>query len=40
MGGYGAIFRDYRGHVVGAFSYNLEMPSSVATEVMAVIKVI
>ena len=40
MGGYGAIFRDYRGHVPGAFLSNLEMPSSVAEEVMAVTKVI
>lgn len=40
VGGYGAIFPDYRGHVLGAFSSHLEMPSSVDAEVMAVIKAI
>ncbi|KAK9949954.1 hypothetical protein M0R45_005462 [Rubus argutus] len=40
VGGYGAIFRDYKGHFLGAFASNLDVPSSVAAEVMAVIKAI
>ena len=39
-GGYGAVFRDYKSHVIGAFASNLDIPSSVAAEVMAVIKAI
>ncbi|PRQ50126.1 putative ribonuclease H-like domain, reverse transcriptase zinc-binding domain-containing protein [Rosa chinensis] len=38
--GYGVVFRDYRGYVLGAFASNFDIPSSVAAEVMAVIKVI
>ncbi|XP_062022669.1 uncharacterized protein LOC133738979 [Rosa rugosa] len=38
--GYRGIFHDFRGHVIGAFHCNLDIPSSIATEVMAVIKVI
>ncbi|KAL6225911.1 hypothetical protein ACLB2K_004760 [Fragaria x ananassa] len=38
--GYGGVFRDYSGKVMGAFCSNLDIPSSVAAEVMAVIKTI
>ncbi|PRQ28207.1 putative ribonuclease H-like domain, acyl-CoA desaturase [Rosa chinensis] len=38
--GYGGVFRDYRGEVVGAFSSSLDIPSSITAEVMAVIKAI
>ena len=37
VGGFGAVFRDFKGHVLGAFSSNIDIPSSVAAEVMAVI---
>ncbi|KAL6123654.1 hypothetical protein ACLB2K_076173 [Fragaria x ananassa] len=40
VGGYGAIFRDYKGHFLGAFPSNLEIPSSISAEIMAVIKTI
>ncbi|KAL6202102.1 hypothetical protein ACLB2K_025813 [Fragaria x ananassa] len=40
VGGYGAIFRDYKGHFLGAFASNLEIPSSISAEIMAVIKAI
>ncbi|KAL6208489.1 hypothetical protein ACLB2K_019438 [Fragaria x ananassa] len=35
--GFGAVFRDFKGHVLGAFSSNIDIPSSVAAEVMTVI---
>ncbi|PRQ23156.1 putative ribonuclease H-like domain-containing protein [Rosa chinensis] len=38
--GYGGVYRDYKGLVIGAFSSTLDIPSSVAAEVMAVIKAI
>nr|XP_011463662.1 PREDICTED: BAHD acyltransferase At5g47980-like [Fragaria vesca subsp. vesca] len=38
--GYGGVFRDYNAKVMGAFCSNLNIPSSVAVEVMAVIKAI
>ncbi|KAL6187555.1 hypothetical protein ACLB2K_038953 [Fragaria x ananassa] len=38
--GYGGLFRDFRGGVLGAFCSNFNMVSSVAAEVMAVIKAI
>ncbi|KAL6191890.1 hypothetical protein ACLB2K_038279 [Fragaria x ananassa] len=38
--GYGGVFRDYSGKVMGAFCSNLDIPSSVAAEVMTVIKAI
>ncbi|KAL6179927.1 hypothetical protein ACLB2K_046598 [Fragaria x ananassa] len=38
--GYGGLFRDFRGGVLGAFCSNFNMASSVAAEVMAVIKAI
>ncbi|KAL6141135.1 hypothetical protein ACLB2K_059426 [Fragaria x ananassa] len=38
--GYGGIFQDFRGGVLGAFCFNFNMASSVAAEVMAVIKAI
>lgn len=37
---YGGVFRNYRGKVLGAFYANLDIPSSVADEVMAVIQAI
>ncbi|PRQ57777.1 putative ribonuclease H-like domain-containing protein [Rosa chinensis] len=37
---YGGVYRDYKGLVIGAFSSTLDIPSSVAAEVMAVIKAI
>ncbi|XP_004297973.1 PREDICTED: putative ribonuclease H protein At1g65750-like [Fragaria vesca subsp. vesca] len=37
VGGFGAVFRDFKGHVLGAFSSNIDIPSSVAAEVMAII---
>lgn len=37
-GGYGTVFRDYRGHVLGAFDSNLGIFISVAEEVMTIIK--
>ncbi|KAL6209952.1 hypothetical protein ACLB2K_020891 [Fragaria x ananassa] len=37
---YGGVFCDYSGKVMGAFSSNLDIPSSVAAEVMVVIKAI
>jgi hypothetical protein len=37
---YGGVFRDYRGKVLGAFCASLDIPSSVAAEVMAVIQAI
>ncbi|KAL6183198.1 hypothetical protein ACLB2K_044609 [Fragaria x ananassa] len=40
VGGYGAIFRDYKGHFRGAFASNLEIPSSISAEIMDVIKAI
>ena len=40
IGGFGAVFRDYKGHFVGAFASNIDIPSSVAAEVMAVITAI
>ncbi|KAK9931811.1 hypothetical protein M0R45_019074 [Rubus argutus] len=40
VGGYGAVFRDHRGYFLGAFASSLDIPSSVAAEVMAVIKAI
>ena len=38
--GYGAVFRDYKGAFLGAFSFSLNIPSLVAAEVIAVIKAI
>lgn len=38
--GFGGVFRDYQGIVLGAFCSHLDIPSSVAAEVMAVIKAI
>ena len=38
--GYGAVFRDFRGHFLGAFAANIDIPSSIAAEVMAVIMAI
>ncbi|KAK9931139.1 hypothetical protein M0R45_018433 [Rubus argutus] len=38
--GYGAVFRDYKGAFLGAFCSSLNIPSSVAAEVIAVIKAI
>ena len=35
--GFGVVFRDFKGHVLGVFSSNIDIPSSVATEVMTVI---
>lgn len=40
VGGYGAVFRDFRGHFLGAFAANIDIPSSIAAEVMAVIMTI
>ncbi|XP_024156133.1 uncharacterized protein LOC112164125 [Rosa chinensis] len=40
VGGCGAIFQDYKGQFLGAFASNLEIPSSIAAEIMAVIKAI
>jgi ribonuclease HI len=40
VGHYGAAFRDHRGCFLGAFASSLDIPSSVAAEVMAVIKAI
>lgn len=40
VGGYGAIFRDYKGHFLGAFASNLEIPSSISAQIMVVIKAI
>ena len=40
IGGFGAIFRDYKGQFLGAFASNLDIPSSIAAEVMAVITAI
>ena len=37
VGGFGAVFRDFKGRVIGAFSSNIDIPSYVAAEVMAVI---
>ncbi|KAL6139294.1 hypothetical protein ACLB2K_064571 [Fragaria x ananassa] len=37
VGGFDAVFRDFKGHVLGAFSSNIDIPSSVAAEVMTVI---
>ncbi|KAL6222077.1 hypothetical protein ACLB2K_005469 [Fragaria x ananassa] len=37
VGGFGAVFRDFKGHVLGAFSSNIDIPSSVAAEVMTII---
>ncbi|KAL6185106.1 hypothetical protein ACLB2K_041241 [Fragaria x ananassa] len=37
VGGFGAVFRDFKGHVLGVFSSNIDIPSSVAAEVMSVI---
>lgn len=37
---YGGVFRNFQGEVVGAFSSSLDIPSSIAAEVMAVIKAI
>ncbi|XP_004301904.1 PREDICTED: uncharacterized protein LOC101292910 [Fragaria vesca subsp. vesca] len=37
VGGFSAVFRDFKGHVIGAFSSNIDIPSSVAAEVMTVI---
>lgn len=34
----GALYRDFQGTVLDAFCANLDIPSSVAPEVMAVIK--
>ncbi|CAL2257679.1 unnamed protein product [Prunus armeniaca] len=38
--GSGGVFRNYQGHVLGAFSANLDVPNAVHTEVLAVIKAI
>ncbi|KAL6190087.1 hypothetical protein ACLB2K_036487 [Fragaria x ananassa] len=38
--GYDGVFRDYSGKVMGAFCSNLDIPSSIAAEVMAVFKAI
>ncbi|ONI14505.1 hypothetical protein PRUPE_4G283800 [Prunus persica] len=38
--GSGGVFRNYQGHVLGAFSANLDVPSGVHAEVLAVIKAI
>lgn len=38
--GCGGVFRDHRGNFMGAYSSNLDIPSSIAAEVMAVIKAI
>ncbi|KAL6196946.1 hypothetical protein ACLB2K_032559 [Fragaria x ananassa] len=38
--GYGGVFRHYSSKMMGVFCSNLDIPSSVATEVMAVIKAI
>lgn len=40
VGGYGAIFRDDKVVFMGAFFSSLDIPSSVAADVMAVIKAI
>ncbi|KAL6129027.1 hypothetical protein ACLB2K_072380 [Fragaria x ananassa] len=40
VGGFDAVFRDFKGHVLGVFSSNIDIPSSVAAEVMTVIVVI
>ncbi|KAL6207455.1 hypothetical protein ACLB2K_018413 [Fragaria x ananassa] len=37
VGGFDAVFRDFKGHVLGAFSSNIDIPSSVAAEVMIII---
>ena len=37
---YRGVFRDYKCEVLGAFSSNLDIPSSVIAEVMAIIKAI
>lgn len=37
---YRGVFRDFRGSVLGAFCSSYDIPSSVATEVMTVIKAI
>ena len=38
--GFGGVFRDYQGVVLGAFCSNLDIPSSLAAEVMPIIKAI
>ncbi|CAL2239547.1 unnamed protein product [Prunus armeniaca] len=38
--GSGGVLHDYQGHVLGAFSANLDAPSVVLAEVLAVIKAI
>ena len=40
VGGYGAVFRDFRGHFLGAFAAKIDIPSSIAAEVMAIIMAI
>ena len=40
IGGFGAIFQDYKGKFLSAFASNLDIPSSIAVEVMAVITAI
>ncbi|KAL6123628.1 hypothetical protein ACLB2K_076147 [Fragaria x ananassa] len=40
IGGFGAVFRDYKGQFVGALTSNIDIPSSIAAEVMAVITAI
>ncbi|PRQ52336.1 putative ribonuclease H-like domain-containing protein [Rosa chinensis] len=40
VGGYGAIYRDCKGKFLGVSGSNLETPSSIAAEIMAVIKAI
>ncbi|KAL6177056.1 hypothetical protein ACLB2K_053688 [Fragaria x ananassa] len=37
VGGFGAIFYDFKGHVLGAFSSNIDIPSLAAAKVMSVI---
>ncbi|KAL6133340.1 hypothetical protein ACLB2K_065577 [Fragaria x ananassa] len=37
VGGFGAIFHDFKCHVLGAFSSNIDILSSVAADVMAII---
>ena len=38
--GYGGVFRDYHGSFMGAFASNLDIPSSIDAEIMAVIQAI
>ncbi|KAL6124174.1 hypothetical protein ACLB2K_076689 [Fragaria x ananassa] len=40
VSGYGGVFKNHQGRFIGAFSSSLDIPSSVAAKVMAVIKAI